>query len=143
MFAKLLRSLSCIIVGCAIIVAGCSDREETAPAVIVDSRSTVDQVCRIVAELLGVDRKRIAASTSLADLRADELDFVELVMELEDQFNIAIPDDTAERLLGTDDWQQGMKNVTMAKLASLVDERKQVAQPDGIQASPKFKPAPE
>jgi acyl carrier protein len=87
-----------------------------------------------VAELFGVDRTKIAASTSLGDLRADELDFVELVMELEDHFHIAIPDDTAERLLGTDNWQQGMKTVTMAKFASVVEELKQTSKGENRQA---------
>ena len=128
------RCLWVAIAGCALIVAGCDDRETATPAAVIDSRSTVGQVCKIAAELFSVDRSTLTFSTSLADLRADELDFVELVMELEDHFEISIPDDTAERLLGANDWQQGMKNVTMAKLASLVEEQKQVSQANGAQA---------
>jgi hypothetical protein len=59
------------------------------------------------------------------------LDFVELVMELEEHFDISIPDDAAEGMLGTDNWQQGMKNVTMARLAAVVEEQK-----GGLQARP-------
>lgn len=40
----------------------------------------------------------IMLSSSLVELGADSLDTVELVMELEEQFDIAIPDDAAERI---------------------------------------------
>jgi len=99
-----------------------------------DSGATVDQVCKIAAELMGVDRSRIDAETSLGDLGADELDFVELVMELEEHFDVFIPDETAERMMGTDDWQQGMKNVTMSKLAGVIDERRLASRSDAEQA---------
>ncbi len=88
------------------------------------ARSTEDEVCRIAAELMGVERAKVSPDTSLADLRADELDFVELILELEDRFDVTIPDDAAEAMLGTQNWQQGMKNVTMRKLAATIDERK-------------------
>ncbi len=44
-------------------------------------------------------------------------------MALEEQFDVFIPDEAAERMMGTDDWQQGMENVTMAELAAVVDEQ--------------------
>lgn len=54
---------------------------------------------RIIAEQLGVDPDKITGETSFVnDLGADSLDTVELVMELEEEFDIDIPDDAAEKL---------------------------------------------
>jgi acyl carrier protein len=62
--------------------------------------ATVEQrVIEIVAEQLGVDQDRINRETSFVnDLGADSLDTVELVMELEEEFDINIPDDAAEKI---------------------------------------------
>ena len=97
-----------------------------APSEAVDS-STLGQVCLITSDLFGTDRSKLTADTSLREMGADELDFVELVMELEDHFDVTIPDETAEEVLGTENWLDGMENVTMAKLASLIDYRRQDA----------------
>jgi acyl carrier protein len=70
---------------------------------------------------MGVDPSHVGPATSLGDLGCDELDFVELVIEIEDRFSISIPDETAEKMLGTEDWQVGLSNVTMQKLADAVD----------------------
>jgi acyl carrier protein len=85
--------------------------------------STLDQVCRITSDLMQVEPSQVTATTSLGELGADEADFVHIVFELEDHFDISIPDEAADRVLGTDDWQAGVKNVTMAELAAVVDER--------------------
>ncbi|MEM7316468.1 MAG: acyl carrier protein [Planctomycetota bacterium] len=50
------------------------------------------------ADVLGTGPGAINAGTRLADLGADSLDTVELVMELEEEFDITIPDDVAERI---------------------------------------------
>jgi acyl carrier protein len=53
----------------------------------------------IVAEQLGVDKEKISKETHFVnDLGADSLDVVELVMELEEEFDINIPDDAAEKI---------------------------------------------
>lgn len=53
----------------------------------------------IVAEQLGVDEAEISRETSFVnDLNADSLDTVELVMEFEDEFDISIPDEEAEKI---------------------------------------------
>ncbi len=58
-----------------------------------------DKVVQIVSEQLSVDKSEIARETSFVnDLNADSLDTVELVMELEDEFDLTIPDDEAEKL---------------------------------------------
>lgn len=57
------------------------------------------KVISIVAEQLSVDKAEISRETSFVnDLGADSLDTVELVMELEDEFDMNIPDDEAEKL---------------------------------------------
>jgi len=66
---------------------------------IVKVASVQERVIDIVAEQLGVDKEKITAETSFVnDLGADSLDTVELVMELEEEFDITIPDDAAEKI---------------------------------------------
>ncbi|MBU0719166.1 MAG: acyl carrier protein [Planctomycetes bacterium] len=58
-----------------------------------------EKVIQIVSEQLSVDKNEINRETSFVnDLNADSLDTVELVMELEDEFDLTIPDDEAEKL---------------------------------------------
>jgi len=61
--------------------------------------SVLERVTDIVSEQLGVDKDKITAGTSFVnDLGADSLDTVELVMELEEEFDVNIPDDAAEKI---------------------------------------------
>ena len=61
--------------------------------------SVQERVIEIVSEQLGVDKEKVTAETSFVnDLGADSLDTVELVMELEEEFNISIPEDSAEKI---------------------------------------------
>jgi len=56
-------------------------------------------VVEIVAEQMGVDKGQVTRETSFVnDLGADSLDTVELVMEFEDEFDISIPDEEAEKI---------------------------------------------
>jgi len=57
------------------------------------------KVTTIIVDKLGVDEKEVTPSASFTnDLGADSLDTVELIMEFEKEFNIAIPDDQAEKI---------------------------------------------
>lgn len=57
------------------------------------------KVISIVSEQLGVDKSEVSAETSFVnDLNADSLDTVELVMEFEDEFDMSIPDEEAEKI---------------------------------------------
>ncbi len=57
------------------------------------------KVIKIVAEQLGVQDDSVKLDANFVqDLGADSLDTVELVMTLEDHFNIEIPDDEAEKI---------------------------------------------
>ena len=57
------------------------------------------KVIDIVAEQMGVDKGTITRETNFTnDLHADSLDTVELVMEFEDEFEMSIPDEEAEKI---------------------------------------------
>jgi acyl carrier protein len=58
------------------------------------------KVSKIVADQLEVDPSEVKAESNFAnDLGADSLDVVELVMALEEEFDIEVPDEAAEKLL--------------------------------------------
>lgn len=58
-----------------------------------------DRVIDIVVEQLGLDRSKVKPESKFVDdLGADSLDTVELVMALEEEFDIEIPDDQAEKI---------------------------------------------
>jgi acyl carrier protein len=57
------------------------------------------RVKAIIVDKLGVDEAEVVPTASFTnDLGADSLDTVELIMEFEKEFNIAIPDDQAEKI---------------------------------------------
>jgi acyl carrier protein len=58
-----------------------------------------ERVKEIVCEQMGASRDKITDETSfIQDLGADSLDTVELVMEFEDEFDLNIPDEDAEKI---------------------------------------------
>jgi len=63
-----------------------------------------ERVKKIVIEHLGVDAGKVIEGASfIDDLGADSLDTVELVMALEEEFGVEIPDDAAETILTVGD----------------------------------------
>ncbi|MDR3348013.1 MAG: acyl carrier protein [Acidaminococcales bacterium] len=61
--------------------------------------NTFDKVKEITVEQLSVDAGEVTMdSTFIDDLGADSLDIVELIMAFEEEFNIEIPDETAEKI---------------------------------------------
>ena len=61
--------------------------------------AVADKVKSIIVEQLGVDEEEVTPDASFVDdLGADSLDTVELVMEFEDEFEISIPDEDAEKI---------------------------------------------
>jgi len=66
---------------------------------VVKKMSTFDKVKNIVVEQLGVSEADVQIdSTFIDDLGADSLDIVELIMAFEEEFEIEIPDDAAEKI---------------------------------------------
>ena len=61
--------------------------------------STIDKVIEVVIDKLGVEEDKIVPDASfIDDLGADSLDTVELIMQLEEEFGIEIPDEDAETI---------------------------------------------
>ena len=66
--------------------------------------SVVDKVKKIIAEKLSVDLEEVVPEASFVeDLGADSLDFVELIMSMEEEFEIDISDEDAEKLVKVQD----------------------------------------
>ena len=63
-----------------------------------------DKIKGIIVEQLSVDESTVTAETSLMkDLEADSLDAVEIIMAIEDEFDIEIPDEDAEKFQNVGD----------------------------------------
>src|SRR3954471_2335025 len=78
----------------------CCPRARSLPSREVPTVASVEErVIDIVCENLGVNKEQVTRQTSFQeDVGADSLDIVELVMELEEEFEITIPDDQAEKI---------------------------------------------
>jgi len=65
----------------------------------IDVQTIENKVIEIISEQMGVDKSEVTRETSfINDLNADSLDTVELVMEFEDEFDMSIPDEEAEKI---------------------------------------------
>jgi acyl carrier protein len=68
------------------------------------SPEMVERLKKIVAEQLGVDESKITPSARFTDdLNADSLDLVEMIMSLEEEFGVEIPDEDAEKIVSVQD----------------------------------------
>lgn len=67
------------------------------------------KIISITSDVLGVPKERISQDSNFAELGADSLDQVALVIELEQTFNLEIPDNKAEKI---DSVKQAMEYVT-------------------------------
>ena len=72
-----------------------------------------ERVKKIIVEQLGVDESEVTPDASFVeDLGADSLDTVELIMVLEEEFGIEIPDEDAEKIVHVKDAVQYIKDRT-------------------------------
>lgn len=61
--------------------------------------ANIDKIKDIIVDKLGIDEEKVTKEASFKDdLGADSLDIAELVMELEDEFDMEIPDEEAEKI---------------------------------------------
>jgi acyl carrier protein len=75
--------------------------------------SVEEKVKEIIVDQLGVDEKQVSPKASfIDDLGADSLDTVELVMALEEEFDIEIPDEEAEKIASVENAIDYIKNHT-------------------------------
>ncbi|MCH7623978.1 MAG: acyl carrier protein [Nitrospinae bacterium] len=75
--------------------------------------SVEEKVKEIIIDQLGVDEKQVSPKASfIDDLGADSLDTVELVMALEEEFDIEIPDEEAEKIASVENAIDYIKNHT-------------------------------
>jgi len=66
---------------------------------VTDLTTVLERVTKVVVDRLGVDESEVKVEASFReDLGADSLDVVELVMELEDEFDMEISDEDAEKI---------------------------------------------
>jgi len=66
--------------------------------------SIEDKIKKIIVEKLSVDLEEVVPEASFVDdLGADSLDLVELIMSMEEEFDIEIPDEEAEKLVTVQD----------------------------------------
>lgn len=69
----------------------------------IDKQDTYHTVVAIVSEKLKKDKNTITQARSFQELGADSLDMVEIIMKLEEQFDIEINDEDAEKLCSIQD----------------------------------------
>src|ERR1041384_1986732 len=94
---------------------------------MADAKS-VEKVKQIISEQLGVDEGEVTPSASFVDdLGADSLDTVELVMALEEAFDVEIPDEDAEKIR------------TVQDAIDYIDKRAKVAKESSVPTNPKEK----
>ena len=115
-------------VACLTTSVGCTEPSTSGMPVATPSavttakeRATLKEISTIIAGQMNVDKAKLQGTTSLTDLGYDDLDFVELIMELEEKFDIYISDEKFDALLESKDRVKGIKNVTLTKIADLVD----------------------
>lgn len=74
-----------------------------------------NRIVEIIANQLGIEEEDIAGDASVVDdLGADSLDVVELVMALEEEFNLEIPDEEAENIINVQNIFDYMKSALQA-----------------------------
>jgi acyl carrier protein len=81
----------------------------------MDIAAMKDKIVEIIANQLGIDHGDVTPEASVVDdLGADSLDVVELVMALEEEFNLEIPDEEAEKIKSVNDIFSHMENALQA-----------------------------
>lgn len=101
--------------------SGCQ-ADEAVPQTATASDSELTEVCRLAAELLRVPQERMNPDVPLSehDPPMDDLDLVELVLELEDHFQVTIPDEELVRAAGDDGVGVLPSRLSLASMAEIV-----------------------
>uniref|UniRef100_A0A061SJK5 Acyl carrier protein n=1 Tax=Tetraselmis sp. GSL018 TaxID=582737 RepID=A0A061SJK5_9CHLO len=80
------------------LVAARVGRVQRVVAASVDKEQVLTDVRSIIAEQLGTDLDKVAADSKFVDLGADSLDTVEIMMALEEKFDITLDEENAEKI---------------------------------------------
>ena len=73
----------------------------------------LEKLQKIIAEVLNVDAQEVTMDTTFVeDLGADSLDIFQIIMGIEDEFDIQIPDDAAESIVTVNDAVVQIQNAT-------------------------------
>lgn len=81
----------------------------------MDLTGMKDKVVDIISNQLGIDKGDVTPEASVVDdLGADSLDVVELIMALEEEFNLEIPDEEAEKIKSVQDIINHMEGALQA-----------------------------
>ena len=75
-------------------------------------RATFEKVKAILTEQLGVDENAITENTAIEELGADSLDVFQIIMGIEEEFDIQIPEDAAESIVTVSDAVEQIKSAT-------------------------------
>jgi acyl carrier protein len=82
------------------------------------AQSIAEKVKSNIADILGVSEAEVTSSSTLMDLGCDSLDVVELIMWMEEEFDIETPDDEIEKILTVQDVVSYIEGKLSAKKAS-------------------------
>ena len=117
-------------VALVVVAQGCTSKaepvNELGNAAAPDAAEKV--VRAVISDLLKVDSSAIPMDKPLSDLKADELDLVEIVMELEERYGVEISDAAVERYSG-EKLGKGPVRITPNQLVSIVREAPKLQQP--------------
>ena len=81
----------------------------------MDLSAMKEKIVEIIANQLGIERGDVTPEASVVDdLGADSLDVVELIMALEEEFNLEIPDEEAEKIKSVQDIFKHMETALQA-----------------------------
>ena len=69
----------------------------------MDRKEAFEKLKAIVCSQLGIEESKVTEETRFMDLGADSLDLVEIVMEIENEFDITMPDETMGKIVSVSD----------------------------------------
>ena len=73
-------------------------------AEVLEVKKVFDKIKKIIVEQLGIDEDKVTTDASfIDDLGADSLDMVELIMAIEEEFEIEVPEEEAENIVTVSD----------------------------------------
>jgi acyl carrier protein len=87
------------------------------PRIAMAAETVAERVKKIVVEHLKVDARRVTPAASFKQLGADDLDVTELVMAIEESFNLAISDETKKKFRTVGDLTKYVEGAQKAKPA--------------------------